>query len=614
MLIDNNDYDVDYDIFREEQTQYRSGQGVLASMVIPVTNMRAYRTYSTEYKDIPPCSSRSFQRPELHFWAVDEKLRILGSSVELNIDEAWDSDTQEQVMKVLGPEWSSMNSIAPYYIGSGWFRNLLQAIHFYLLQQHFTEYYANLLRFKWYTGLRSFPLFDRYEYINLIDGKLFGLFPFRMSRKGEYHVDPYRLLTTGTVNDEIKRMGGVIPPEYKGIKTAVSKLAQQLVDLHRNDPLATIDYSAKLLAATYQEGRLEYIPTFKSAKFSPHSNCNPLSFPSLGPIERNVKFSQELENCLFSLTGGDLNKLDLLAEFFARIVCSTVPSKYLWYIHGHTWYFGRFLSQFVDYRTSDLLYSSKGNKQDDLMIYNQALNIPIQCNFFPLSTDRFANLNHNKLKRYINGGEILEIDDPYQIAEVCNYYPTVIFLSEGDTIDTSKAFKNLPWREICVPDGWTTAGLSLNDVQWLKTCLVARGLQIIDGSESRHQESIRPDLEQIARQFVNKFCKEDPGSYIDSKAFYDAISKYIDTLPHAIQLPGSTKFLNSVEQWIGRKRKVIRSNKNRKGFDGIRLNEDKLESALAENEARKEQVRRERAERSFHDYLNDITSLVIWSN
>lgn len=415
-------YDVDYGIRQEEQ--YKAGQSTLASMVIPVTNMRAYRVYSTDYKNIPPCASHCFQRPELYFWATDKHLRILGSSIELNMDEAWDFDKQKEVSEVLGGEWSSLNSLALCHIGPTWFKDLLQAIHSYLLQQHFTEYYTNLLQFKWHTGLRSFPLFDRSKLIQLVDGKLFGYCPeLQVSSDGKKQVGPYysvRLLTTETVNEEIKHLGGKIPTENKGIKAIVPKLARQLVNLHRDDPYAIIDPSDSPLTATYREGGLEFIPTLGCAKFSPHSNHR-LPFPiTLGSIKGDMCFSQQLENCLFNLTNGDLNKLDLLAEFFARIVCSTVPSKYLWYIHGNAGRFATFLFQLVNHQTSGSLYNVKGDKQSNLTVYNQEFNAPIQYNKNIISTDKFANLNHNKMKRYINGGEIFEIDDPYQVAEVCN--------------------------------------------------------------------------------------------------------------------------------------------------------------------------------------------------
>lgn len=607
-------YYVNYEIFDTlQERQDMEGQHAIYYSARFGLDAKHYKDYLENYGNISPWSLPIYQHPELYFWAIDNKLRILGSPIELDMQKKWNPDTLAKAHLALGPEWY----LAVYNLAatdSAWPGELMRVIYNYLCLRRYTEYYKNLLQFKWHTGLRSFPLFDRYKSIRLIDGRLFGYFPNQNSWADKDLPEPFRswsLLTTAMVNKEIKRLGGMVPPEYSGIKTAVSKLVQQLVGLHQNDPFATIDDPGKHLTAAYLEGNLEFIPALKGAKFFPHSNRNTFFFTSLGPIEGGMKFSQPLENCLFNLTNGDLNKLDLLAEFFARIACSTTPSKYLWYIHGNASDFSRFLFQFVDNRTSNLLYTAKNDEQNNLITLSEAFNTPIQCNYSPLSTDEFAKLKHSKMVRYLNGGEILELDDQYQTVKSCNYYPAVLFISEGDTINTSKAFKNLPWKEICVPDDWTDEGLYPQDYQWLKTCLVARGLQMIAGFELRQQKSEQFDLEQIVRQFADTFCEEDSDSYINGKDLYNAIFEYTGTFPYTIELPGSSTFLGSVEQWIGRKRKEVRRNKNRMGFEGIRLNEDKLKAALAENKSKKGQEQRERAERSFHDYLNEITSLVL---
>lgn len=254
-----------------------------------------------------------------------------------------------------------------------------------------------------------------------------------------------------------------------------------------------------------------------------------------------------------------------------------------------------------------------GNRQEDLTACGRYLNTPIQYNQVPLSTDKFAKLNHSALKRYIDGGNVIETDDRYQIDKTFEYYPTVIFALSGDRIDTTKAFKKLPWQEIRVPDGWTAKELSVEDRQWLMTCFVARGLQVIDGIECFTQESKQTDLAQLIRQFTDKFCESEPGSFTSGKDFNKSFSQYINTLPYSVDLPGSTKLSLAVKECTGWVYDSLKSHTTM-GFVDIRLNENKLSAALAEHEACKEQLQQERTARSFHDYLNEITSLVLWPN
>lgn len=409
-------------------------------------------------------------------------------------------------------------------------------------------------------------------------------------------------MTKDIVDAEIECLKGK-PVINDKISSALSK---HLVKIHQKDSYANT--SAEPQVANYREGFLKYIPVLDGAELHFMSSPFSCAFPPLGRLPKTMVISNELEDMLLTLTGGDFDRLDTLAEFLARIYCSTVPSKYLWYIHGNDAPFLRWLFQLIGVQPDSTAYEP-GNQQIKLIAYGRYLAAPIQINYVP----SYTKLEYKKLKRYINGGSILKTNDPYQTKATFDYYPTVIFAFDGDKIDKTSVFGTLPWKEINVPVNWSATGLSDIDNQWLKICLVARGLQIIDGIEGLTQESKQTDLAQLICQFADQFCKSEPGSFTSGKDFYKSFSQYINTLPYSINLPGPNNLPSIVVQSTKWVYDSLKSHTTM-GFVGIHLNKDKLVVALAENEAYKKQLQQERTARSFHDYLNEITSLVLWPN
>lgn len=439
----------------------------------------------------------------------------------------------------------------------------------------------------------------------MIDGKLFGLLPQPNSKTAQ---SSHCFLTEEIISREVRRCGGINEVSRRK-KTDLTKC---LVRLHQDDLYAKKGSWEKKLAARYREGVLEYMPNLAAARFSQvvAGTLYPLS---LSGLSGELRCSEVLEHTLSTLTGGNLDKLELLAELFARVFCSTVPSEYLWYIHGNSSTFARWLDQLTEGKTDHTLYSPSQNQFEKYIVYDQSLRFLIQWNTSLLTTEEFAALNHTQLSRYIKGGdEIIEIDDPYQTEKTAAYTPAVLFLADGDRIDTVKAFKKLPWRELHIPDDWCTPALPLADIQWLKTCFVARGLQIVQGLDRRREQEGQIGLEQVVRQFAADFCETGPDYRTDCKTFYAALKDYIAALPYEVDLEGSTTTNRLIKTYMGWECFADRKNKNRLAFEGVRLDMDKLNAALTEAQEQKEQKRRERTAQSFHTYLTQTSSLVLW--
>ena len=75
-----------------------------------------------------------------------------------------------------------------------------------------------------------------------------------------------------------------------------------------------------------------------------------------------------------------MEKLELFAELFARVFCTTIPSKHLWYIYGNSATFFRWLYQLAEGKISSTLYISNQNKSEKGMIYDQTQEILLQWN------------------------------------------------------------------------------------------------------------------------------------------------------------------------------------------------------------------------------------------
>ncbi|MCI8868922.1 MAG: hypothetical protein HFF39_00005 [Lawsonibacter sp.] len=401
-----------------------------------VINIQSYYAHRNYRPGIPPYTQPQFQHPELYFWVVSKHLRVIGTDLELPMEKDWSPSLQEKVARVLGPAW---------------LREPLYEIYRFLEAQTFSEYYDTLLSFKWTARLLSFPLFDQYERIQLIDGKLFGWLPCSTAKDSEY---AWQLLTEKTVDKEIRLCSGI----NKIGRRQKMHLTKLLVRLHQNDPYAKKSSWEKELTVCYQEGVLEYLPSMAAAavRFS-KEKLTDIPYPLwLGTLSSDLQCSDALERTLSTLTDGNVDKLELLAELFARIFCCTIPSKYLWYIHGNSTAFSQWLYLLTDGKVDHALYPSSQSQAEKYLIYDQSLRFLIQWNSDSLTAEQFAHLNHSWLNRYIEGSGVIKIDDSYQVEQTVAYSPAVFFLSEGNTIDTAKAFKKLPWRKLEIPYTWST--------------------------------------------------------------------------------------------------------------------------------------------------------------
>lgn len=586
------DYSVDQ-CYMVEATE-NEGRLDFTSRVIQVTNTTRYHTHRS-WTGQSPYSSPQFQHPEFYFWAVGDKLRLLGSHAEFNM-ASLDNINLQKIHQVLGPGWNT---------------EALSEVYSHLKYQRFSQYYQFLLEFKWKSKLTVFPLFDHYEQIQMVAGKLMGCFrsPAPIQKDGEERTDfSWALLNEDNMNREIRKWGG---EDNAGIRLK-KKLVQALHTLHRNDKYARFDISIDATTAAYREGALEYIPTQERARFYPDQISLAPYAVTLGRLFRVPVCSDTLVNTLARLTEQSLEKLDLLAEMLARVFCAGLPSKYIWHICGNSAEFIRWLEDLTDKMGSHSVYAKTQDKQLEQLAYDQVSNRLIQYNKDNLSEKEFAALNHSQMKAYLEGGKIAEIDNCYQVDNAIIYNPVIIFASRGNEIEPCQAFKKLPWREICVPDMWKAGRLTLEDRQWLKTSFIARGMQLIYVSEKVSRDSSQADLEQIVHKFTKEYCEQGSDLRTDCKTFYSRLKDYIAALPFDVKLGGSTTTCQNIACWMKWTSKADRKNRNRLAFEGVAINDEKLNAAIEENQGRKKQAEQERMKQGFREELVRISELVSW--
>ena len=76
-----------------------------------------------------PFSSELYQRPELYFCVAGNKIRILGTNLELDVTHCWRKETLERVQKQIGVAWTEQ---------------ILKNVYYKLKRTEFSPYYIAL--------------------------------------------------------------------------------------------------------------------------------------------------------------------------------------------------------------------------------------------------------------------------------------------------------------------------------------------------------------------------------------------------------------------------------------------------------------------------------------
>lgn len=538
--------DVDYQIFEEDVEQelpldkLKRGSGNASKSLIP--------DWPLEY-----C-----KYPERYFIADDKCLYCLGTDYRIPIFSA--SLTQSDVESI-EREYPFLFYLLPFGDKQDQTIPMYDVIHGALIGRRFTNYYKALLKFKWKTGLSSFPLFDLQGNIQVRNGRLWGWVEY----KGQMC---WKLLTDEVVTREIKRYGG-----HKCSENSLKvKLAKELLKLHPERNIQ--DENPSQIDVTTPYFRLSYSPLLNQAEVV---RLNGFKFHIASP-------SSSLQNFLRTIAGESRDRLDDFAELLVRLYRPSLNSKYVWVIIGNEPQINAFLKLLRDlgaYTPGSAIYESDSTKAPISFVYDQENGRNVQINPKIGSSISFKDVNCSRMKKLAAGEVIGSIDDPY----ITNREVTGkgVLLYAAQELDENCLGK-IPHKVIRISDECQFSEITADDCWWLQTCLLCHGFHLLSMPEAETSNETL-SVDQALRKFVKSFCKIRASAWTDRKQFYERFKRYCDSCINLEgKILGPNKFSDYVEETLCWKSKTIRSYKNRRAFDGIYMDEEKFESFMRDQE------------------------------
>ncbi len=503
--------------------------------------------------------------PYLFFQVHYNQLRILGSNIVLDMGAFPSGELLQEINNAANLPFS----FAEY-----------QAIYTRLsmLQAYYTSYYKKLLQFKWEYCQISFPLFDRVACIRLENSWLV--------------IDENNMiLNQHFVYSELKKsLRYIIINE-----TLFSELTNELYALRNerivNTPLQRpfIDYHSEehyRWPVDEAGGYMEYLPVDRCAVL----NSAPIR-------AADAELSDSLRAYLHTMTDGEIEKLNIIAEFLARVFCLTIPSDFIWTVPSHyktRIKFMSFLHALIGNSFNSTLFSMVNARNNDL-ICDYLNGVKVQM---PIRKIKQKAIYNYRLSKFLSGKEFI-FDDPFQRYHFVKYSPVIL------TQKTDEIFEGVPYyckfKEIELSEHYAENpnNLTLYDTFWIKVYLVTYGMSLVlSSSTSDNAEG----FDHICQEFIRRYCESDPEARTDTKVFYKFLSSYIEAIGFRGKvLPGSTTATAKIVGITNWTVKSDRRNKNRKAYFGIRLNTSRLEDDLT----------RIKAEQSFDAKLAEIQKMVV---
>ena len=601
-----------------------------------------------------PFSSMLYQRPELYFCVAGNKLRILGTNLELDVTHSWRKDTLERVQKQIGVAWTEQ---------------ILKNVYYKLKRTEFSPYYIALQRLKWGYGLVSFPLLEQFDRVRQIDGILYGLFTYPPDRPEEYNgavQAHWEILLEENVLREVQYLRGITKSELEAelkdkadgddevveknraeeaenktngekenekennneerkakekeeredlraergfvSKRTKTTLGEQLKLLHRNEVYIG-ELARDMYVIPYQEGYLEYIPTRQKAVWHNVQGLPERLHVSSGWRNGPVYPSENLKELLKTLTGEERDVLDLFAELFARVFSLSLPSKYLWYLDGP----GRssllkWLLCVVQGRADYAVYIEDKTIRQERLVKDCSANLLLQYNKPPLARDELKAFCTRALD--VLSGETDEWSDAFQPVIKLNYRPVVLFIEPRILKLGEDALKKIEGhvKRLNIANLIEYKKLSADDYRWLRTCFAAYGLQVIDEIAEKESLSFR----DVLKQFVDEFVTTKTDQKTNAKYFYNQFLAYAKTLPVPMENPKQKDVKDLLRKDYHWDVSANRSDKNRQAYNGVCLNTDALRRAMEKNREELEQARAMKCSEDFDRRIDHITNLVTW--
>lgn len=501
------------------------------------------------------------QRPWLYFVVDGDYLKCLGiqGKIQCKPEYYMSPDTQKDI-SVRYPELLAMTAKESRVL----FPRFIQ-VYNALAYQKFTRYYEALMEFKWEAGLIFFPLFEQRNRLCRIDGRLYGWI---------FNEDKcacsWKLLTDKIVGKEIRVQRG---HQFKGKKLKTT-LARELLDLHDEQHLFAEDHD------TIQVKTPNYMISYKlqldQADIVKESS-------NYHPLVRKPRLSSRGYTCLHELTQGKTTVLNDIAELLARLYQPQQPSGYLWVIlgeDGNVNSFLRLLANLGAYAAGSAIYEKPSSQRAKRLIIERDNGKNCQMNLQLLRLKSSSDIDLSLFREFIAGKTIDTIEDPYVINN--DVQGAGVLLCAATEL-CEDILRGIPHKVIAIPHEWSPH-VEESDYLWMETCLLCHGFHLL----CRPVIESAPcalSLDDATGRFVKAFCTSQEGSYTDRGHFYEQFKRYCDTvITMSDKLPGITIFSKYIEKRFSWNSREIRRNKNRRGYENVFLDDDKIEAVIRKAE------------------------------
>lgn len=583
-----NEYGAEYQWYRESEPK---ADGYLARVRYVVDE----KGPTKKFNDLCQiCPSDYLHRCWIYFWAKGEKLRCLEWHIELTMtSENW-SEKDRTVIRQYWPELQTEKDQ----------NDVMGIIYRYLKSKKTTKYYEALQEFKWRAGFSRISFFEERRLLGRSQGRLFY-------QKGHDRA----LLTDEFVNGQLMRCGA----QGFSDSTLKSKLAKEIIKYHE-------EKQADTKKCVFAWGNTVYDPI--TGRIRVHRNSDGIYRPQ----PERWGLSANGTSCLRELLSNSIDMLNDFAVFLAKLCAPDRTSDYMWIATGEQQdldHFMQFIAMLfpaafyeVNLKYRCAIFEKKTDRRAILLAEGQLLQYPFQVNEKIMDRDAFREVNFERLKKFIQGEKVGEIEDPYVVTEEGkSVFGRGVLLYRTLEYDAS-LFRRIPHKVFRIPSGWKP-NFTENDIMWLVTALVCHGIHVMDRSSIGDDCEEKLDAEGAVERFLKEYIRKDATDYIDAKTMHQRFEEYAEAClgmrkadlriadaNGKVRNLGSTIFGKRADQILGVVRIELRRNGNRLAYEGFSIDEERLKFDI--EQAKKENAKIEKNFDEVIDQMADLVAIERW--
>ncbi len=496
-----------------------------------------------------PNHSPMLDNPHIYFYTSKTSVYCLGIHTQINVNSV--------VSKKIFQNFSAYYNISPEY-----FSDVINALFMFLSNVNYTGYSRALAKFKWQCGMVFFPQLDDAGCLSAHGGNVYiNTNPTDISE---------RLLLTEDVMKTLVNLNG---GKYFASENTKKRLSAEIHNLFG------VGNAINKYEINYRDFCLEECAPMSKALFRRKSKFDPaLAMDDAIKITKHIpkRPSPALLNFLMQIYSDDRKLLDELAMLSVRLLTYNKPSDCVWIIQGKDHAkIVYLLYKLCDNRCKSSAYDTERKDRDSALIYDDSQKIHMQISGVPTPPQVFAKCGISFFKKLVSGAYKVKESDVYNPHLGMYYKPLVVYVSPLSFSNYKDYLKTIPFYALSFNNVPDIAELSDEDITWLKIFLPAYGMQIAINNEEKVNED--DFLSAALDSFISEFCVKSPLLATPCQKFREDLILYIKSCGIDLKVfKHPTKLTNKISELGKLQTKTVRSQKNRKCFDGIEVNDTKL--------------------------------------